>query len=440
MRISANLVAWGPAFVDRLLTWALPGLMAPGNLPALASRHQLDLRVYTTPADAGALERAPLFQRLRALMPVRFLDVGALEPDPMFAGWAGGKFHTMSLCHLDAIRAAETAGTGLLFLVPDNLYSDGALAQVAKLAEGGASAVLMAPLPVFEPTFMPACADSFRPGADGSVAMPPRRLAALALEHSHPWNASMVPGPEGFRIASHLHWPLPGEGILGRVWHLHPLFIRPSRPTARFFHSIDNDWTCQALADGDRMHVVQDSDELTCLEPLPADCGKTARDQPYPFTPLRWALAAEGLFPSPHNRLWASRDIRWHGSDLGPDWDVAARQARTTVERIGFWAAWLDPDGWPAAALDASQLAEAEAMGRALRDEARTFAAAAPGNPPAAHTWANLAKLCGALGRAGEARQALVEMLRLSPGNPFAERRAARLALALDRCALPEPS
>jgi hypothetical protein len=435
MRISANVVAWGPGFVDRLLRWALPGLMAPGNLPALAARHQLDLRVYTTPADHAALDGSPLFARLRALMPVRLLDVGLLEadPDPLFSGWAGGKFRTMSLCHLDAIRAAAEADAGLVFLVPDNLYSDGALAQVADRIDEGFRAVLMAPFPVLAPGFLPACVQAFADAQDGSRPMPARGLARLALAHSHPWNRDMVPGPERFRIASHLHWPVPGEGILARVWHLHPLFIHPAHPTTRFFHSIDNDWTWQALGAEGRMHVVQDSDQLTCVEPLAEDCGKRARDQPYPFTPLRWALAAEGLFPTPHNQHWASLDLRWHGDDLGPAWEAAARGARDTLGAIRFWTAWLDPDAWPAPPLDAPRLAEAEALCRDLRAEALAFAGAAPGTPPAAYSWANLAKLQGALGRREEALAALEQLLRLRPDNPFTAARAERLAQALDR-------
>ena len=222
-----------------------------------------------------------------------------------------------------------------------------------------------------------------------------------------------------------------GEGLLTRAWHLHPLFIHPRVPTTRFFHSIDNDWTWQVLDGADPMHIVQDSDEITCLEPLSADDHKATRPQPYPFTPLRWALAAEGLFPSPHNHQWARADIRWHGQEPSAAWADTADQARTTMDAIQAWMAVLDPGTWPAA-LDGPARAEAEDLARSLRAEALAFERSGPPAPPACYSWANLAKLCGALGRHQEAGEALGQMLRLSPGNAMAAERAARLAHALE--------
>jgi hypothetical protein len=351
--------------------------------------------------------------------------------EPLVRHWPAGKFKTMSCCHLDAIRAAAAEDAALVFVMPDNLYSDGALARVGACARQGERALLLATFPVLEPSFRPALERAFPADAAGVRVLPARDLARLALAHSHPWNRNLAPGPSSFHVSSQLHWPVPGEGILARAWHLHPLFIQPRFPTTRFFHSIDNDWTWQVLGERDPVHIVQDSDEITCLEPLAEVTAKTTRPQPYPFSPLRWALACEGLFPSPHNRQWARKAIRWHGEDPSPAWAAAAEQAGTTVAEIEAWSDWLDPEGWPAPPLGGARLAQAEALCRQLRTEAMTFEQGGPSAPPACYSWANLAKLSGALGRREPAIQALREMVRLSPGNRLAAERAARLARAL---------
>ena len=86
----------------------------------------------------------------------------------MFGAWPSGKFKTMSCCHLDAIRSAAAEDAGLVFLAPDNLYSDGALARAGALIDQGFRAVLISTLPVLEPGFSLAWRTAFPADATGA--------------------------------------------------------------------------------------------------------------------------------------------------------------------------------------------------------------------------------------------------------------------------------
>jgi hypothetical protein len=433
MKITVVVVAWGPAYLGLLVQQALPSLLSPGNLPALAAAHQVTCRFYTTPADAAGWAGTPLFAALARVLPVAFTDIASLgvEREPLFRHWPESKFKTMSVCHLDAIRRAEAEASALVFVAPDNLFSDGCFARVAEAIAQGCRAVLMSHIPVLEPSFLPAFARAFPADAAGIRALPPRALTRLALAHRHPDTDSYFPGGASFQVSAHLYWRVGTEGHLARAFHLHPLYLQPRRPTTGFFHSIDHDWTAQALDPGDPVRILQDSDEAALIEPLPMAAAKGTRPQPYPFTPLRWALAAEGLFQSPDNLRWARTSIRWHGADLSPAWAAVERQADQAVDAILGWMAFLDPAGWPAPALAARERREAEAMCADLGREANAFEGAGPGAPNPVHSWANLAKLCGAMGKTAEAGDALRHMVRLAGGNPHTLARAERLAQIL---------
>jgi hypothetical protein len=426
MEIRLVIVAWGRAYLERLTTQALPSLLAEGNLPALAGHHRITCLLYSTPEDATAWAGDPSLRALERLLPVRWLDIGEVDPEaePLFQRWPPSKFKTMSICHLDAMRRAWADGAGLLFVAPDNLFSNGCGAQVAAAIEDGCRAALISHLPVLEATFLPALDTIFPPRPDGTRPMPGRTLTRLALEHMHPDCAEYFTDGASFRAAAHLYWRVGSEGHLARAFHVHPLFVHPRRPTEAFFHSVDNDWTAQVLDAQDPVRIFPDSDLAALIEPMPPG-DKATRPQPHRFTPLRWVLGSEGLFPSPHSLRWAGSSIRWHREDLSPAWPEAEALAERTVREIRFWHGFLDPANWPAEPLDPERLREVEALCVDLEQEAGRFEREGGANP--LYSWANLAKLSAALGQGALARRALVQMRRLAGGNPHTLARAGRL-------------
>ncbi|MBV8170181.1 MAG: hypothetical protein JO021_25585, partial [Alphaproteobacteria bacterium] len=68
MKLRIVTVAWGEAFIDRFLRLALRTLLAPGNIPSLAARHELGYSFFTTPRDADRLLADPLFAQLARMI------------------------------------------------------------------------------------------------------------------------------------------------------------------------------------------------------------------------------------------------------------------------------------------------------------------------------------------------------------------------------------
>ena len=65
-----SLVVWGEEFVEKCLAFDLASLLAPGNIPALASEGGVIIDVFTAEADQELLLDHPVFRTIK-----RFADV-----------------------------------------------------------------------------------------------------------------------------------------------------------------------------------------------------------------------------------------------------------------------------------------------------------------------------------------------------------------------------
>jgi hypothetical protein len=435
------MVVWGEAYTSRFLEVFLPSLLSEGNLPALLEQFPCRFTVYTTPEDAGRMAASLAWSTLRSLVPVTFEALDAVPRDPLLDPVTlPGKFRTLAACHHHAMRGAAVDDAAMLLLGPDTLVSDGALHRVARLAGEGRRGLLLNHLSVTEDTFVPALERAFPADARGARRVPPRDLTRTALEHPHPWQETLFLGDGPFQVCSQMCWRVPGGGQVTHAWHLSPFFLHPQRLPARPFLTVDNDYTCQVIDDPATLQVPDDSDQVSFVELLPRRADRVTRPQPYPFSPLRFALGAEGLFPSPHGAHLVRQGIRWHGGEPGPRFAAVELRAQAVVAEV---LAWMHRLEWPAGpgALEPERRPEAMAMAETLRQDLRALdrPGARERHPgQRCHLWANLGKLEGLLGRVLAAREALERQLALGAGNPATAARVARRARDLGLGALAE--
>jgi len=99
------------------------------------------------------------------------------------------------------------------------------------------------------------------------ISVQPRELMGIALENLHPLADSSW-WKEGFTdlLPANLYWRVANEGVLGRCFHLHPIFVYPQRKNAVFFGTVDDDFCEAACPNSDNDYVVTDSDEFLAVE------------------------------------------------------------------------------------------------------------------------------------------------------------------------------
>src|SRR5438552_19088410 len=66
--------AWGKSYLDELLSVALPALIAPGNLPALAQLFECEFVLVTETAFFESVRNASIFQQIEKICKARLVS------------------------------------------------------------------------------------------------------------------------------------------------------------------------------------------------------------------------------------------------------------------------------------------------------------------------------------------------------------------------------
>src|SRR6185295_17779718 len=141
------VVVWGERYVDYLLNFCIPALLAPRNLPALHNSGNR-LVVVTTVEDWQRMSQSKQFAALRPHAEPAFLELPPPREDESV-------YDRMSAGHRLATRCAFRDKAYGVLLTPDLLLSDGSVETIQRLAADGAQVVLAAALrygeePLFE--------------------------------------------------------------------------------------------------------------------------------------------------------------------------------------------------------------------------------------------------------------------------------------------------
>lgn len=255
-KILVITVVWGDWHIDALINYALPSLLAPGNFPHLALRHDLELLVYTTPADKSRIETADSIRRAADVVAVRILP--DLSPE------VGTNVHVFHAdLWLQADERAKREGSFAFHLPPDSVFADGAGVTLSRLLAQGKKCIFWY-FPRALDTMMPALRAYRMP--DGAIAIPPRALVALNLEHLHPLSKAFVADSKMFPAVhpEMILWPVPGEGVLMRSFAGEARVFDPGH-----FELTSHRIVSGKLDDGE-LAVISDSDDLytAALTPL----------------------------------------------------------------------------------------------------------------------------------------------------------------------------
>lgn len=253
---------WGEEYLQGYLNACLPNQLSLGNLGALSDDPDIRYTIYTSPTDALVLKNHPMYERLRQSVTVEIITF-----DDMVASsdWRVA-FPLMARAHDHAFAQAAGNDDGVIILPPDQVYSEGTLAQVVRLARAGKRVVMIPECRLKKESFIPALRRRFADEA-GLIAPAQRELVALAMEHLHPVTESFFINSKRFnRAAYKIYWPIPGEGLLSRCLTIHPILIRPLVKGIRVGHSFDSDFLANSCPDFRDYHLVRDSDEMIGFE------------------------------------------------------------------------------------------------------------------------------------------------------------------------------
>jgi Methyltransferase domain len=328
--IKVLLPVWGYEFTQQFLTFSLPTLLAPGNLPTLAKTLPTEFIFLTGRKDEAMIRESAGYRNLAKICSVSFYPIDDLITE-------GNHSTTITLAFAAAVRRT---GVGMLdtcffFLVSDYIVADGSLASVVKLILAGASAVQTGNFQITIEDAIPWLEGELERTADVLV-LPPRQLMRQALTRIHPATvANIVNVPVSHNSHSNrLFWRVDGDTLIGRFYLLHMACIRPEVVDFVIGASCDYSFIPEMCPSGN-VAMMTDSDDYLVIE-AQARHHEASFLRLGPARPKRLAASLSEWTTALH-RENARQTLIFHAADLPVSLSSAIEEADALTSQVGRW-------------------------------------------------------------------------------------------------------
>jgi hypothetical protein len=255
-------VAWGRRYVDALLDFALPAALAPGNLPALAAAFDCTAVIVTEQKLFAYVRAHPSTRKLEQVCRVELIPLDDLVSD----SWQYGMTLAYALFRGFAGLGSGMTGTYILFLNADFILADGSYGRLIDRIRSGEQ-IHLAPSYCTVEERVVSRLRARRNQNGGILAVPPREMAALILDHRHNTiRVKTVNQPVfEFELADQFYWKVDAHTLIGHQMPIALIGMRPERELTDL--SSFWDWGvgydfCRPR----RLAVIGDSDDFLMME------------------------------------------------------------------------------------------------------------------------------------------------------------------------------
>jgi hypothetical protein len=254
-------IAWGDRYLDMLLGITIPAVLAPGNLPILASAFDCEVAIVTESHQFEKIRRSLIYPALSRHARIKLISFDDLLYDDMY-----GLTITVAF-----FRGIEDLGprmteTYLLFLFTDFIVADGSLGKVAeKMVEG--QRLIMAPsYRVIEHKATPEIR-KYYDEKSASLAIPRREMARIILQNRHNTIKAKTVNQRLYYmdLFEQFYWSVDEHTLLGRQAPFALVCMRPERPV----YELDTFWDygiLEAACPNTRITALTDSDDFCMAE------------------------------------------------------------------------------------------------------------------------------------------------------------------------------
>jgi hypothetical protein len=218
---------WGSVYAEKLISMTLPALLAPGNLPSLATMFDIEVVLVTESRLVDYIRQARSFQRLATICGVKFTSLDDLMPcEP----GEYGVVLTAALFRGFVDLGAKVTETFLLFLNADFIIADGSYRRLAELMREGKRVIHAPSFRVVLEEVWPQL--GARVDVETAVlAVKPREMAKLALAHKHLTVKARTVNQRLYHqwCMDQFYWYVDEETLVGYQWPVALVAIKPER-------------------------------------------------------------------------------------------------------------------------------------------------------------------------------------------------------------------
>jgi hypothetical protein len=322
------LPVWGYRYVKQFLEFALPTMLAPGNVPALASILPCTFALLTSSDDADTIAAHPGYQLLSSICKTEIQLIDDLITGDNYST-------TITLAYERAVRAtgSEMLDTCFFFLISDYLVADGSFRNALSRVLAGASGVLAGNFQIIQEDAAPEFYDKFEQDTP-ELAIPPRELMSWALDHLHAMTAANIVNFPLSHTAhtNRLFWRVDQDTLIGRFYLMHMICIRPEVTDFVIGSSCDYSFIPEMCPSG-AVEALTDSDEYLVVEMQPREHERGFL-RIGPFNPVALADTLSEWTTARH-RENARSTLVFHGKDVPGALPDTIGEADRFIELVG---------------------------------------------------------------------------------------------------------
>ena len=255
---------WGTVYAEKLVSMTMPALLAPGNLPSLATMFDVEVVLVTESKLVDYIRQARSFQRLSAICQVKFASLDDLMPcEP----GEYGVVLTAALFRGFVDLGAKVTETFLLFLNADFIIADGSYRRLAELMREGKRVIHAPSFRVVLEEVWPQLAARVD-AESGVLAVKPREMAKLALTHKHLTVKARTVNQRLYHqwCMDQFYWYVDEETLVGYQWPVALVAIKPERVITQPVLVWDFGYLPEAAPTLEPCFLA-DSDEFFMIEP-----------------------------------------------------------------------------------------------------------------------------------------------------------------------------
>ncbi len=253
-------MVWGESYLEHLINFAIPAVLAPGNLPCVAENFDTELVIVTETRLFDRIAQSTIIARA-----LEYCDVRLHPIDDLIATHYGITL-TYALVRGFADLGEEIINTHLIFFNSDFIVADGSYRKLVDVIKRGERLVLSPSYClVYEDSI-----DELRKHYDNStstLSISQRDLAALVIAHRHKTTRAKTMNQRLFRHHRYdqFYWYVDEHTMLARMLPVATVYMRPEKPLTE----LDTFWDYGAISEycpTTVPFVLGDSDDFLMAE------------------------------------------------------------------------------------------------------------------------------------------------------------------------------
>jgi hypothetical protein len=324
--------AWGDAYVDELLNLALPALLAPGNLPAIAAQVPCELVLVSEERLFTKIGNHPAVREVQKLCPVRLVGLDDLITRSDKYGMA----LTYALHRAFADLGPAMTDSWLIFFNADFILADGSLRNLLGHLMAGERIVASPSYCTVKEEMLPKLKRRLAPDPT-RLRIAPREMAELILQHRHMTIRGKIVNQRRFHLlqADQFYWQVDDKTLVGQQMPVAIVGMRPQRYLAEPNAFWDHGLMLELCPDAE-VKLLGDSDEFLMLE---LRSGGVAQEQIMPGRPDPRDLAERMItWVTPYQASFAHRPLVLHAAEIPPAAQEAHKELDAFVTKVLSYA------------------------------------------------------------------------------------------------------